>query len=96
MLYLHLVNGISILSAALIYCMAIEPPLRLIKEGKQDLAKYSLNFISFVNSYGVNSYTFDNVTICATKSEIEHFKKQDKIAQLFIHQKLDNTLALKS
>ena len=59
--FLHLTNGISVFSAIVYYSISVESPLKHIIDNNQELAKKSLNFISWLNSKfsWTEAYQFD-------------------------------------
>ena len=66
--FLHFTNVISILSAAVIFLIGVDSPIRCLQQGKVQEAKKSLEFISRVNSMfsKVKPLDFEKINIVST------------------------------
>ena len=49
--FLHFINGICLMSAAVFYAISVESPLRQLVNGNEEEAVMGLNYISRVNSF---------------------------------------------
>jgi hypothetical protein len=59
--FLHYTNGISLVCVIIYFSISVDSPLKNVRDGNQELAKKSLNFISWFNSKFTRTevYQFD-------------------------------------
>jgi hypothetical protein len=96
---LYFLDAASLVCVLVFYSIAVDSPLKLIRNGNEQEAKKCLNYISRFNSFFSRTvpYQFDDsIKICASKIELAHFKLQEKMSKLYINRKLGSIRGDKS